>query len=165
MEASIRRIVASDWREMKRVRLAALAADRRAFGSTMEAERAFGDDVWIDRARVSATSLERAAWAAFDPDGRMLGMMGVHVTAEGAKLFGSWVHPAARGTGLGGRMLDALVAWVETQHPGATLSLSVNPTFAAAVRLYQSRGFAPTGASEPIAHAPGARCAEMIRRA
>jgi hypothetical protein len=55
MEASIRRIVASDWREMKRVRLAALAADRMAFGSTLEAERAFGDDVWIDCARVSAT--------------------------------------------------------------------------------------------------------------
>src|SRR5579871_3401846 len=102
MKVTVRRVAAGDWREMKRVRLAALAADRMAFGSTLEAEAAFGDDVWIDRARVSATSADRATWAAVAGDGRMVGMMGAHVEGAAAKLFGSWVDPAARGAGIGG---------------------------------------------------------------
>ena len=49
MEVNVRRVTADDWREMKRIRLAALATDRVAFGSTLEAEVAFGDEIWIDR--------------------------------------------------------------------------------------------------------------------
>jgi GNAT superfamily N-acetyltransferase len=164
MAVSVRRIAAGDWREMKRVRLAALAADRMAFGSTLEAEAAFGDDVWIDRARVSATSAERATWVAVAEDGRMVGMMGAHLEGASAKLFGSWVDPAARGAGVGGRLLDAVVGWVEAAHPAMPISLSVNPAFAAAVRLYESRAFVLTGAWEPIDHAPAVRCLTMIRR-
>jgi ribosomal protein S18 acetylase RimI-like enzyme len=164
MEVTIRRVTASDWREMKRVRLAALATDRMAFGSTLEAESAFSDDVWIDRARESASSDERATWVAFAEDGQMLGMVGVHISDHDANLFGMWVDPAVRGGGIGGRMLDALIGWLETRYPAKTISLSVNPTLGAAVRLYESRGFAPTGASKPIDHAPGARCEVMVRR-
>ena len=164
MQPSVRRVVADDWREMKRVRLAALAADRMAFGSTLEAEAAFGDDVWIDRARESATSDHRAAWVACAEDGRMIGMVGAHIEERGASLFGMWVDPALRGAGVGGKMLDALIGWLEVRHPAATISLSVNPTLAAAVRLYESRGFASTGASTAIGHTPGARCAGMVRR-
>jgi GNAT superfamily N-acetyltransferase len=164
MVVSVRRVVAGDWREMKRVRLAALAADRMAFGSTLEAEAAFGDDVWIDRARVSASSAERATWVALAEDGRMAGMMGAYVEGATAKLFGSWVDPAARGAGVGGRLLDAVIGWVEAAHPEMPIALSVNRAFAAAVRLYESRAFVFTGASEPIDHAPAARCDVMIRR-
>jgi ribosomal protein S18 acetylase RimI-like enzyme len=164
MTVSVRRVVADDWREMKRVRLAALATDRVAFGSTLEAEAAFGDDVWIERARVSATSNERVLWVAFGEDGRMIGMVGAHLEGQGASLFGTWIDPAARGAGVGGKMLDALVAWLEARDPAVAISLSVNPTLAAAVRLYESRGFTPTGASTPIDHTPGARCAQMVRR-
>jgi ribosomal protein S18 acetylase RimI-like enzyme len=164
MEVIFRRVAADDWREMKRARLAALATDRMAFGSTLEAEAAFGDDVWIDRARESATSDERALWVAFGDDGRMLGMVGAHIEEQGAILFGTWVDPAARGAGVGGKMLDALVAWVEARYPAAAISLSVNPTLGAAVSLYESRGFRMTGASKPVDHTPGARFAEMVRR-
>src|SRR5579871_4457849 len=121
----VRRVSAGDWREMKRVRLAALATDRLAFGSTLAAESAFGDDVWIDRARV------RATWVAVAADGRMVGMMGAHIEGLVAKLFGSWVDPAARGAGVGGRLLDAVVGWVEAAHPEMPIALSVNPAFAA----------------------------------
>jgi ribosomal protein S18 acetylase RimI-like enzyme len=164
MALTVRRVAVDDWREMKRVRLAALATDRMAFGSTLEAEAAFGDDVWIDRARESATSNHRALWVAVGDDGRMLGMVGAHIEEQAASLFGMWVDPAARGAGVGGKMLDALIAWLEARHPTGAISLSVNPTLAAAVRLYESRGFTPTGASTPIDHTPGARCAQMVRR-
>src|SRR5579871_3820752 len=117
----VRRVSAGDWREMKRVRLAALATDRLAFGSTLAAESAFGDDVWVDR----------ATWVAVAADGRMVGMMGAHIEGLVAKLFGSWVDPAARGAGVGGRLLDAVVGWVEAAHPEMPIALSVNPAFAA----------------------------------
>jgi RimJ/RimL family protein N-acetyltransferase len=164
MEVTIRRVTASDWLEMKRLRLAALATDRMAFGSTFEAESAFGDDVWIDRARASATSDERATWVALDRGGRMIGMLGVLIEEEGAKLFGTWVDPVARGEGVAGRMLDTVIAWVEAGHPALPIALSVNPAFEAAVRLYRSRGFEPDGCREPIPHAPSMHCARMIRR-
>jgi ribosomal protein S18 acetylase RimI-like enzyme len=164
MRVTIRRVAADDWRELKRVRLAALATDRVAFGSTLEAETAFGDEVWIERARESATSDHRVTWVACAEDGRMLGMLGAHIEERGASLFGMWVDPAARGAGVGGKMLDALIGWLEVRHPAAPISLSVTPTLGAAVRLYESRGFASTGASTAIVHTPGARCAEMVRR-
>lgn len=164
MRVGVRRVLADDWRELKRLRLAALATDPAAFGSTLEVEAAFGDEVWIGRARESATSDQRATWVACAEDGRMVGMVGAHVEGQVASLFGTWVDPAVRGAGVGGRLLDALVVWLEARHPAATISLSVNPALAAAVRLYESRGFTPTGASKAIDHTPGARCAEMIRR-
>jgi ribosomal protein S18 acetylase RimI-like enzyme len=164
MAVSVRRVAADDWREMKRVRLAALATDRVAFGSTLEAEAAFGDEVWIERARESATSEHRVTWVACAEDGRMIGMVGAHIEERGASLFGMWVDPAARGAGVGGKMLDALIGWLEVRHREATISLSVNPALGAAVRLYESRGFTSTGASTAIDHTPGARCAEMVRR-
>ena len=164
MQVTVRRIAVDDWREMKRVRLAALATDRMAFGSTLEAEAALSDAIWMERARESATSDHRATWVACADDGRMLGMVGAHLDGEGANLFGMWIDPAARGAGVGGKMLDALIAWLEARDPAAAISLSVNPTLAAAVRLYESRGFVPTGASKAIDHTPGARCEVMVRR-
>jgi ribosomal protein S18 acetylase RimI-like enzyme len=117
MKLRVRRVAAADWREMKRIRLAALAADRMAFGSTLEAEAAFADEVWIDRARQSATSAARATWVAFAEDGRMVGMMGAHVADGTASLFGSWVEPAARGAGAGGQLLDALIRGSPLREP------------------------------------------------
>jgi ribosomal protein S18 acetylase RimI-like enzyme len=75
-----------------------------------------------------------------------------------------WVDPAARGAGVGGKVLDALIGWLEARHPAAAISLLVNPTLAAAVRLYESRGFVATGACKAIDHTPGARCDLMVRR-
>ena len=100
MSVSVRRVVAEDWRELKRVRLAALAIDRSAFGSTLEAEAAFGDQVWIDRARESATSDHRVTWLACAEDGRVVGMVGAHIQQQGASLFGMWVDPAHRRAGV-----------------------------------------------------------------
>jgi len=43
MPIAIRPVRADDWREMKRLRLLALATDRLAFGATLEQEGAFAD--------------------------------------------------------------------------------------------------------------------------
>ncbi len=163
MAIEVRRVRPDDWPEMKRIRLLALATDPLAFGGTLERERAFPDQVWIDRARASAASREVATWVAEDGAGRMVGMMGAHLTADGARLFGSWVEPPARGAGIGGRLLDAVLAWIAGVAPAAPVTLWVNAELAAAVRLYQSRGFTRTGASAPIEHTGGVSIHEMER--
>lgn len=162
MPVTIRPVTAGDWREMKRIRLLALATDRLAFGATLEKEGAFADQVWIDRARASADARDVTTWVAEDPGGQLVGMMGAHVGPDGAWLFGSWVDPRVRGAGIGGRLLDAVLAWVAGVAPAAVVRLCVNPAFAAAVRLYQSRGFVRTGASSAFEHAPGVSADEMI---
>ena len=163
MPITIRPVTADDWREMKRIRLLALATDRMAFGAALEQEHAFADQVWIDRARASALGREVTTWVAEDDDAhRMVGMMGAHVGADGARLFGAWVDPAARGAGIGGRLLDAVLGWVAAVAPGAVVKLCVNPAFAAAVRLYQSRGFTRVGCSSGLQHAADISTDEMV---
>ncbi len=162
MAIEVRRAAAEDWPEMRRLRLLALATDRTAFGRTLEEERAFADQVWIDRARASAASREVATWVAEDDARRMVGMLGAHVAGDGAELFGTWVDPSARGAGLGGRLLDAVLAWIAGVAPAAAVKLWVNPELAAAVRLYESRGFARTGRSAPIEHTAGVCSDEMV---
>ena len=46
----IRQTRAGDWAALRRLRLRALADAPGAFASTLDAERAFGDDVWRRRA-------------------------------------------------------------------------------------------------------------------
>jgi GNAT superfamily N-acetyltransferase len=162
MSVTVRLVTPDDWREMKRLRLRALATDRLAFGATLEQERAFPDRVWIDRARASAAAREVATFVAADEGGALIGMMGAHVGAEGAQLFGTWVDPRVRGVGIGGRLLDAVLGWIAGVAPGAVVRLCVNPAFQAAVRLYASRGFARSGCSSPFDHAPEAVADEMV---
>ncbi len=45
----VRRIGADEWSAFREVRLAALAESPAAFGSTLEREIAFDDDVWQER--------------------------------------------------------------------------------------------------------------------
>src|SRR6185312_1096530 len=162
MPITIRPVTADDWREMKRIRLLALATDRLAFGATMEQESAFADQVWIDRARASALGRDVTTWVAEGDDHRLVGMMGAHVGADGARLFGAWVEPTARGAGVGGRLLDAVLGWITAVAPGTVVKLCVNPAFAAAVRLYQSRGFTRVGCSSGLPQAADVSTDEMV---
>lgn len=162
MSIAIRLVTADDWREMKRLRLLALATDRLAFGATLEKEGAFPDQVWMERAQASAEAREVTTFVAVDEAGALVGMMGAHVGAEGAQLFGAWVDPRLRGAGVGGRLLDAVLGWIARVAPAAVVRLCVNPAFQAAVRLYESRGFARMGCSSRFDHAPEVVADEMV---
>jgi hypothetical protein len=59
----VRRIEAAEWRELRELRLRALADAPDAFASTLEREAAFPEDVWRERAEggpASATFIARA---------------------------------------------------------------------------------------------------------
>ncbi len=55
------------------------------------------------------------------------------------------VHPAYRGQGVGGALLDTLIAWAGSQSQIEKLGLYVFSTSEAAIRLYRSRGFTVEG--------------------
>ena len=60
-----------------------------------------------------------------------------------------WVDPILRGQGVGARLFDTAVAYLR-ELGCATIELSVTETNAAAIALYQSRGFVLTGNVEPL---------------
>jgi GNAT superfamily N-acetyltransferase len=88
---------------------------------------------------------------AIDGD-RSVGMAAAapHAELPGAVwLFGLWIDPAARGKGLGARLIEAVADWAGEQ--GATrLDLSVTTNNPGAATLYARAGFAETGRRRPL---------------
>lgn len=80
-----------------------------------------------------------------------------------AELVNLCVAPAVRGTGLGGRLLDDLLASLDTRG-GATVYLEVRDSNEAAQALYRGRGFLASGRRKGYYRHP-AEDAVIMRRA
>jgi len=145
----VRRVRAEDWEALRDVRLRALADAPDAFGTTHAEAIQRPDEWWRDWCRQSAESETQAmvlAWEGSLP----IGIAGVfHIGEERWQVISMWVVPEARGRGAGRALLDAVVAFARARGPAQTL-LSVTDGNVAARRLYESYGFADTGASEPL---------------
>jgi ribosomal protein S18 acetylase RimI-like enzyme len=140
---AVRRLGESDAAAFRALRLEALAAHPEAFGASWE----------VEAEQPPACFAERLARnAVFGGEVGDAGLAGVAAFAvpEAPKLrhkgvlWGMYVRPEARGTGLA----SALVARVLDHARGAPVEevrLSVVASNAAAVRLYESAGFAAYG--------------------
>ena len=156
-------LVPEEWEAYRTLRLRALREDPLAFGSTYESEREFGEDRWRERLSPRSPLAPAATWAAADSSDRLLGTV-VAARVEGDfHIFGMWVAPEARRRGIGGRLLDQALDWIEQSSAGAVVLLDVNPRELPAVQLYQSRGFQFTGASRSLGHHGNEICSEMRR--
>lgn len=60
-----------------------------------------------------------------------------------------WVDPAARGAGLGLRLIEAVADWAR-ENGARSLELSVTANNAAAAALYARAGFTETGRRRPL---------------
>ena len=143
------------------VRLAALADAPAAFGSTLEREVAFTDDEWAARAAASARGDERVIFFA-ELDGQIGGLVGGFADAAtpGAiELVSMWTAPAARRTGAGRLLVQAVLAW--SAATGAdTVGLWVIRGNEPARRLYEAMGFTETGDYQPL---PSDPCKDELR--
>jgi GNAT superfamily N-acetyltransferase len=156
-EITVRRVRASEWEQLRVIRLRALADAPMAFGSTLAAEQAQPDAFWQERAAGGATDETRATFIA-ERDGEWVGTGTCLLQEEGVGVrpvwvFGMWVDPAIRRQGTGWALLRALAGWARAR--GAdVVNLHVTETNATAIALYERLGFSATGDAEPLPHTP-----------
>ena len=139
--AEIRLLTPDDAAAYRDIRLEGLRQDPDAFASTFERESAMPLSWFAERI------VKGNVFGAF-ADGKLRGVAG-YWRQEGDKeshkatLWGMYVRSAARGMGLGERLIEAVV-----KHAAAhveQLQLGVASTNAAALRLYIKAGFAEYG--------------------
>jgi GNAT superfamily N-acetyltransferase len=152
---AIRAVAAGDVENLRQLRLRALAESPHAFGSSLEVELAYPESEWLDLAQRSETGDDVAVYVALDGD-RWLGMAaGRWYDRESgvAGLWGMWVDPAARGLGLGGRLVSAVHEWAAGQ--GArVLRLGAVTGQGDPAGFYERLGFARTGETGTLSRDP-----------
>ena len=131
----------ADWESFRAVRLASLCESPAAFGSR------YAD--WVDAPRerwqsrltqVPLTLLAREAR-------QVVGVVsGQPVGDSWVELISMWVAPAARGTGVAGHLIGAVVDWAARQD--RTTFLMVRSDNARARKAYERAGFVDTGVPE-----------------
>ena len=152
---TVRRIRSGDGASLREVRLRALDSDPDAFGSTYELEVSRTEDEWEKRAQSSAAGPDNFIVVGEAGPG-FLGMAGAFSRAEtpGVRnLYGMWVAPEARESGVGERLVGEIVGWGEDVG-AAEVRLWVVESNLAAVRLYEKAGFTPTGETQALPSNP-----------
>ena len=147
----VRRVDAAEWKELREVRLRALADAPDAFASTLEREAAFPDDVWRRRAQggpASANFIVRE-------DGVGVGTAAVisEPVPGRMQLVGMWVDPQHRHRGIAQALIGEAVRW-SREHQARELVAWVVEHNAAARTLYERVGFRPTDARQPLPSNP-----------
>jgi len=159
---AIRAVRAGEWRVVREIRLRALEESPEAFGSTFAAERSLPDREWIERTERYAQGGGSAAFVAETPAG-WIGFVMARLDEQDrarAGLFGLWVDPARRASGVGMALTKAVIVWAPAQ--GArTLGLWVVASNSAAVELYRRVGFEETGNSMQMPRKPDLHEIEM----
>jgi putative acetyltransferase len=82
-----------------------------------------------------------AFWVAVDADAKLLGTAGVFPLDPGVfELRKMYLDPAARGRGVGQRLLDESLAWARAQG-GRRMVLDTTDKMTSAIRFYEANGF------------------------
>jgi GNAT superfamily N-acetyltransferase len=140
----VRHVLTDEHPRLRELRLASVAADPEAFGSTPERESERPRGWWEERAARSDDGSSERVFVLEDHGGRWLGLAFVRVEESRprcAALTGMWVAPAARGRGGGALLCDACIAWA-AERGLQLLTLDVVVGNDRAVLVYESAGFA-----------------------
>lgn len=150
MAIDVVRATVADWERIRAVRLRALADAPDAFWTLLEDEEQRSPESWQAHLRkdteLSVLGLYGGqdaglVWGA--PHHSHIGEE-LHEVPEEAGLYGMWVAPEARGSGLAEALVRTVIDWAR-QTGYSVLKLDVNDTNLAAQRLYARCGFEPTG--------------------
>lgn len=148
-EYFIKELAESDWLQYKAIRLRSLQDSPDSFGSTYERESAFQTEQWISRLKVPPSARDAVMLVAV-VGGKYVGLVSCVTkcsAAHSATLYQMWVAPEYRKDGIGRALLEEACRWSIGQNV-SHLSLSVSTTNVAAISLYSSIGFEPTGEVE-----------------
>ena len=140
----IRRLGPEEWSTIRSVRLAALLDTPDWFWATHEEEVGRTEAWWRDFVGAGAWFV---AFEGRRPVGIAAGLRDPELGEASRRVVSMWVEPAARESGVGTALIDAVVDWARGD--GARdLQLQVTSGNQAAARLYERRGFALTSRSE-----------------
>ena len=148
----------------KEVRLWALQDSPRAFGSTYAREAQFSDADWVQR--TANLNTERSVGYLAVDRGSYCGIAGAFLDEQDprqAELVSMWVAPAARRTGVGGALINAIRSWSRMRGVH-TLQLMVTSENLSAIKFYERNGFSMTGHTEPYPNDPAIFEYEMSLR-
>ncbi len=160
---SIAAVTERDWRQVRDLRLQALADTPHAFMETLVHAVARTDEHWKARAR-RCEGPDYVGFAAIDGS-RWVGTMRGEISAEGqANLLGVFVLPSYRGRkhGIGDRLLDAVEQWMRDAGRSEVF-LEVHQDNLRAQAFYQRRGYQFTGVSRPYPLLPAESEVQMRR--
>lgn len=129
-----------EWARARAIRLRALRDCPDAFGESLEREIRLSEEDWRRRLRRTDAVNVIATLDGNDDIGLIVGAP----YGDDAGLFSMWVAPKARRRGVGGLLVDAVVAWAR-QAQAKRILLDVGDWNAPAIGLYASRGFHPVG--------------------
>ena len=144
------------WRELRDVRLAALAEAPTAFGSSLRREQDFEEDRW--RAWTDSAALFMALVGG-SPVGMAAGVSGGSDAER--KLVAMWVEPAWRGRDTASKLVRSVIEWARSAG-SERLRLWVAEGNESARRLYVGHGFEVTGGRKPMPSDPGLFRYEMV---
>lgn len=139
-DSELVRIGPEGWREFREVRLASLADSPAAFGAR------HADWVDADEQRWRARLIDVPFTVVARSDGERVGVACGAQSGDVVELISMWVAPSKRGAGLGGRLIDQVVAWAEAR--GQRTCLMVRDDNVGAIRAYTRAGFIDHGVPE-----------------
>ncbi|HTU28247.1 MAG TPA: GNAT family N-acetyltransferase [Solirubrobacteraceae bacterium] len=164
MPGEVRRLRRDEAELLRALRLRALTESPRAFGAALEDEAELPPSEWHARARAGAAGEQQVVFVALD-DEQPVGMAGGRwfERAESTiALWGMWVDPTARGTGVATTLVAAVRDWASAA--GAQrLRLGVVADGAAAIRFYERLGFRREGEMQRLRRDPDQLYFEMYR--
>ena len=149
-DITVRALGEDEWEQYRSVRLNALEESPEAFVATVEEERAYQEDFWRNRMRRSQRLLAQQ-------QGAPVGVASVgQASRDGekdnekvAELFGLWVAPAARGTGVATQLVQA-GADAARKQGRSHLAYWVGADNGRAVAFASGFGFRPTDNRRPM---------------
>ena len=142
----IRRLSADDAGQLRELRLAALELEPRAFGASVDEDRAQSVEAIAKQLSAGGDSF---VVGGFDAE-HMVGMAGLHRETRAkrrhkAQVWGVFVLPSHRGQGVGRALLSAVVENAKALPGLRQIQLSVGATQGAARHLYVELGFQSFG--------------------
>lgn len=146
---NVRKFISDEWAVYKDLRLRSLSDSPDAFGKTFAEEQKRSDDEWSNRLLSGVQSdvdIPLIAEVNGQPVGLAWGRIEEH-RPDTANLYQMWVAPNYRSKGIGGLLLENVIAWAEFKNV-SYLELGVKFRESPALRLYKRYGFLPAGKPE-----------------
>jgi GNAT superfamily N-acetyltransferase len=143
---------------LRSIRLESLLDTPEAYGSTYGEASAWRDDRWRTAAR---------QWHFYlaERDDEVVGMVsgGLNEVAPGTHwMYGMYVSPVARSTGVAASLVEATCDWAVEQG-GDALYLHVTESVARARAFYERSGFLATGGTITMDRDPSIRLMTMVK--